>query len=110
MVDEYSWNIDYWMFFSVSDTMRDIGCLFVCLVKVKEECESAAIGCVDCKVRLAKLINEFFRPIREKRNALAKNPDEVIKILDYGNAKARKVIGQTLADVYEIMGLRHWKK
>ncbi len=78
--------------------------------QVKEECESAAIGCVDCKLRLAKLINEFFRPIREKRNALAKNPDEVIKILEYGNAKARKITQQTLADVYEIMGLRHWNK
>jgi tryptophanyl-tRNA synthetase len=78
--------------------------------QVKNECESAAIGCVDCKTRLAKLINEFLRPIREKRNTLAKTPDEVIKILEYGNTKARKVIKQTLADVYEIMGLRHWNK
>ncbi len=77
--------------------------------QVKTECESAAIGCVDCKTRLGKLINEFLRPIREKRNKLAKNPEEVIKILEYGNIKAKKVTQQTVIDVYEIMGLRYWK-
>ncbi len=78
--------------------------------KVKADCESAAIGCVQCKTQLAGLINDFFRPIREKRKALENNPDQVIKILEHGNAKARKVIKQTLADVYEIMGLTHWNK
>lgn len=78
--------------------------------EVKTECESATIGCVDCKIRLAKLINDFLRPIREKRQTLASNPEQVIKILEHGNAKARKVIKQTVADVYEIMGLRHWNK
>jgi len=76
--------------------------------KVKADCESAAIGCVQCKSQLATVINDFLRPIRQTRQNLAKDPEHVIKILDHGNAKARKVIRQTLTDVYEIMGLKRW--
>lgn len=75
---------------------------------VRTECESGQIGCVDCKTRLAGLVNEFFRPMREKREALAKDPDQVRKILDYGNKKARKVAMQTLDGVRQLMGLSRW--
>lgn len=78
------------------------------LEQVRGECESAAIGCVDCKARLAGLINEFFAPMREKRQELARNPERVRELLEYGNAKARKVARQTLADVQEIMGMVQW--
>ncbi len=80
------------------------------LSDVKYQCENAVIGCVDCKVRLAEVVNEFFAPIREKRETLAKNPDEVRKILEYGNKKARHVAKQTLAEVREIMSLVDWHK
>lgn len=76
--------------------------------QVKAECESAQIGCVDCKIRLAGLINEFLRPIREKREELAKDPEKVRKILEYGNKKARTVAMQTLDGVRELMGLSRW--
>ncbi len=75
---------------------------------VKTECESAQIGCVDCKKRLANCINEFMRPIREKRIGLEKDPESVRKILDYGNKKARKVAAETLEGVRELMGLSRW--
>lgn len=75
---------------------------------VKSECESAQIGCVDCKLRLAHKINDFMRPLREKRESLAKDPDGVKKILDYGNNKARKVAQVTLNGVRELMGLSRW--
>lgn len=75
---------------------------------VKEECESAKIGCVDCKTRLAGLINEFLRPLREKRESLAKDPDTVKKILEFGNNKARKVAQTTLDGVRQLMGLSRW--
>lgn len=74
----------------------------------KTECESAQIGCVDCKTRLAGVINEFMRPIREKREALAKDEDGVRKILDFGNKKARKVACETIDGVRELMGLSRW--
>ncbi len=78
------------------------------LAKVKTECESALIGCVDCKKNLSGLINEYFAPVRERREKFARNEDEVTKILEYGNLKARKVARQTLAQVYEIMGMKNW--
>ena len=76
--------------------------------QVKTECESAAIGCVDCKMRLGDLINGFFAPMRERREKLAKDPDKVRQLLEFGNKKARKVATQTLHDVREIMGLVNW--
>lgn len=75
---------------------------------VADQCENAKIGCVDCKTRLAKVINEWLAPIREKRNDLARNPDRVRKIIEHGNQKARNVARQTVNDVKEIMGLIAW--
>jgi len=57
---------------------------------------------------LAGVINEFMRPIRQKREALEKDPEAVRKILDYGNKKARKVASETLDGVRELMGLSRW--
>ena len=78
------------------------------LEKVKTECESALIGCVDCKKNLAVLINEYFAPIRERREKLAKDQSQLKKILEHGNLKARKVARTTLAEVYEVMGMKNW--
>lgn len=75
---------------------------------VRTECESAAIGCVQCKTRLSGVINDFFAPFREKRAQLAKNPDKVMQILKHGNSKARNVAKQTLSEVREIMGMVNW--
>lgn len=77
---------------------------------VKDECETAKIGCVDCKLRLAGLINEYFAPMREKRKKLAENPDELRKIIDHGNRKARIVAAETLKEVREIMGMINWSQ
>jgi tryptophanyl-tRNA synthetase len=71
-------------------------------------CENAKKGCVECKTILAGHINDWLAPIRERREALQRDPDRVRKIIEYGNAKARKVARQTLSDVREIMGLNQW--
>ncbi|MCA9816260.1 MAG: tryptophan--tRNA ligase [Cyanobacteriota/Melainabacteria group bacterium] len=78
--------------------------------QVKDECESAKIGCVDCKMRLADHINDYFRPVRERRRELAEDPRRVMEILEAGNLKARETAKQTLSDVREIMGLTNWKR
>jgi tryptophanyl-tRNA synthetase len=80
------------------------------LETVKTECEGAQIGCVDCKTRLAGYINEFLRPMRERRIELARNPEKLQQIVEYGNLKARKVARETLNDVREIMGLPQWDR
>ncbi len=76
--------------------------------QVKEECESAAIGCVDCKTRLATYINDYFAPYRAKRMELAKNPERVLQIIEHGNVKARRVAKQTISEMYDILGLFNW--
>lgn len=75
---------------------------------VKDECENAKIGCVDCKKRLGGLINERFAEFREKRANLANDPERVFKIIDYGNTKARKVASETLSQMREVMGMIDW--
>lgn len=79
------------------------------LKTVKKECENAEIGCVQCKMRLAGLINDQFAPFRERREELAKDQDRVFKLLEHGNLKARKVAKQTLSEVREIMGMVNWQ-
>ena len=77
------------------------------LTLVQDECRTAKIGCVDCKVRLANIMNDYFKPIREKRNSF-KSEKEILEILNAGNKKARQVVSQTLQKVREVMKLRTW--
>ncbi|MDX1918312.1 MAG: tryptophan--tRNA ligase [Candidatus Caenarcaniphilales bacterium] len=71
------------------------------LNEVKAECESARQGCVDCKVQLASLINEFFAPIRERREKLKDH--EVLEILHSGNQKAQAIAHSNLKKIRAVM-------
>jgi len=74
---------------------------------VQEECRQAKIGCVDCKKRLAKIMNDYLAPIREKREGL-NNEKEIYEILYTGNKKARQIVQNTLYKVREVMKLKNW--
>jgi tryptophanyl-tRNA synthetase len=76
------------------------------IASVKEECETAARGCVQCKMQLAELINNFLQPIREKRNSL--DEEKVKLILKEGNQRARSQAKQVLSEVRKIMNLNNW--
>lgn len=65
---------DYYKVFSDPETVN-----MVC-----QECQKGERGCADCKRQLAKIINDKFAPIRERRNKLAENPDYVKDILAAG--------------------------
>ena len=70
---------------------------------IGENCRSGALGCVQCKGELAEKLNEFLRPIRERR---AQYDDETIrKIIHEGTEKARDVAAGTLRDVKAAMKL-----
>ncbi|MBI1858829.1 MAG: tryptophan--tRNA ligase [Candidatus Melainabacteria bacterium] len=77
------------------------------LTTVQDECRGAKIGCVDCKKRLAKIMNAYLAPIREKREGL-NNEKEIYEILYTGNKKARQIVQQTLLKVREVMKLKNW--
>jgi tryptophanyl-tRNA synthetase len=72
---------------------------------INKECRLAGIGCVDCKKRYAKNLNENLAPLREKRVELDKRPDEVWDILNDGANRARVIAKQTLAEAKAAVGL-----
>ncbi|WP_322805664.1 tryptophan--tRNA ligase [Thermanaerothrix sp.] len=72
---------------------------------VNIECRRAGIGCVDCKRLFARNLNEHLAPFREKRAALAQNPDTIWDILHQGAERARVIAEQTIREVREAIGL-----
>jgi tryptophanyl-tRNA synthetase len=69
-------------------------------------CQTAGIGCVDCKMRLADNLADTLSPVRERARELRDNPDRVWEILAAGGASAREVARSTISEVRERMGLR----
>ena len=72
---------------------------------IERECRAAGIGCVDCKKILAKNLNEYLAPFRQRRSELARNPDDVWDVLHDGARRARVIADETLQDVKEAVGL-----
>ena len=72
---------------------------------INTECRRAGIGCVDCKKLLAKNMNAYFEPFRERRANIAKDPDKVFDILDDGAKRAKVIASQTMAEVREAIGM-----
>ena len=72
---------------------------------VSNGCLKAKIGCLECKKLLAKNLFKELEPIQEKRKILAKNPEEIKKILFDGANKARKIARKTILEVKEKAGL-----
>lgn len=67
--------------------------------------ENGGVGYGDIKMHVADLINDYLRPMREKRRQLAKNPAKVKKILEQGGKKASKVANKKMNEVREKIGL-----
>ena len=72
---------------------------------IVEQCRSAKIGCVDCKMLLAREINSTLKPFRERRAALAARPKYVASILADGAQRAQVIARETLREVKLKMGL-----
>lgn len=69
------------------------------------ECRRAGIGCVDCKKRFAKNLNEHLAPFRTRRDELDRNPDEVWEILRDGANRAGRIAADTIREVKEAIAL-----
>jgi tryptophanyl-tRNA synthetase len=72
---------------------------------IAEQCRSAKIGCVDCKMLLAREINSTLKPFREKRAVLAAKPKYVASVLADGAQRAQVIARETLREVKLKMGL-----
>jgi tryptophanyl-tRNA synthetase len=75
--------------------------------EIKPLCKSGQLGCVECKKELAKLLNEFLEPIRERRKEFEKKPKLIKEILEEGRKKAQKRAKETLEMVKEAMGMKY---
>ena len=75
------------------------------VAQIETDCRSAAIGCVECKRLFAKNLANYFAPFRERRAALAADPDRVWDILSDGARRASAIAAETIAEAKASMGL-----
>lgn len=93
--DECEVAFKYWKIFGTEDQIET----------VKNECKKGLRGCAQCKRELAKVINEKFAPIREKRRYYEAHPEEVKRIIEEGSEKARKEAHKIITEVRNIIGM-----
>ena len=73
----------------------------------QEGCQTAGIGCIDCKRRLGDNMIEELRPIRGRADELKANPERVQEALRQGADRCLGIAEQTMAEVKRRMGLDH---
>ena len=75
--------------------------------QIRSDCETGALGCVDCKTNLANKLNRYIDPLRERRAEYESKPDAIQEIIHEGDIKARKEASETMSAVYEAMKFGH---
>ncbi len=70
-------------------------------------CQTAGIGCIECKQPVIDAINEELTPIRERALEFTDNPNLVRNIIAEGCEEARDVAQETLEEVRQAMGLSY---
>src|SRR5271167_123798 len=75
------------------------------MAKVKENCRSAGIGCIECKTWAADSLLKVLQPIQERRKKFEENPRLAWDILEAGTNRARKAAGETMNEVRAAMGM-----
>lgn len=75
---------------------------------LKAHYRRGGLGDVALKRRLDAVLRAIVGPIRERRAALARDPDFVMDVLRTGTARAREVTAATQAHVHAGLGLFTW--
>ncbi|MGA9348631.1 MAG: tryptophan--tRNA ligase [Anaerolineae bacterium] len=73
--------------------------------ELKARYRAGRVGDIEVKRRLAKALNRYLTPLREKRREFAARPDYGRDVLHEGTARARLLAQATMAEVREKMGL-----
>ena len=79
------------------------------LNKICDECKKGQRGCVACKKELISKINEFLKPIREKRKYYEEHPEIVDSILKQGTEKAILKANETMKKVRKNMKIDYFE-
>lgn len=67
--------------------------------KLKTRYQKGGLGDVEIKKRLIEVLENIIRPIRERREDLAKHPEKIMRILKDGTEVARETAKQTMREV-----------
>jgi tryptophanyl-tRNA synthetase len=78
------------------------------VAELKERYRIGRVGDVEVKERLAKAINEFLVPIRERRVIFESQKEYLDEVLREGTARARVQAVETMTRVREAMGLAYY--
>lgn len=76
---------------------------------LKKRYEEGKVGDIEVKEKLFAALNEFLKPIRERREEFAKDPENLDKILKEGTAKAREVAKETMKKVRSAMKIDYFE-
>ncbi|MBN1300250.1 MAG: tryptophan--tRNA ligase [Melioribacteraceae bacterium] len=71
--------------------------------EIEAGCRSGELGCVECKTKCTKMINEFLEPIIDRRMKLENDLSKVKDILVDGEKRAKDVAVSTMDDVHKAM-------
>lgn len=77
---------------------------------LKARYQEGRVGDVEVKRKLARALNAFLEPIRERRAELETRAGVVAEILHRGNERMRGVAAETMEQVREAMGLTYFRK
>jgi tryptophanyl-tRNA synthetase len=76
---------------------------------LKRRYRAGRVGDVEVKQKLARAINAFLEPFRQRRAEYERRPGIVDEILQAGSARARREAQETLRLVREAMGLNYFR-
>lgn len=76
---------------------------------LKRRYETGRVGDVEVKKKLARALDEFLAPIRERRAELAAEPGLVEDVLATGNRRMREEAAETMELVRSAMGLTYFR-
>jgi len=79
------------------------------ITKYKEQYRTGQVGDIEVKKYLAKILNNFLDPIRQRRTEYETNPGLVEQILKEGTEKARTEAQKTLQEVKKAMKLDYFR-
>lgn len=79
------------------------------LDELKDHYRKGGLGDVKIKKFLNNILQDLLRPIRERREELAKNPEKVMKILEEGSKEAIKDANKTLEEVKKAMQINYFE-
>lgn len=78
------------------------------LENLKNQYKKGGLGDVVIKKRLIEVLENIIKPIRTKREELAKNPEAIMKILEEGTIEAKKVAKKTMIEVKEALKINYF--